>query len=197
MLKDDFEGYRATFKNNWAFQIKTILDNLGMTNVWVNQRCITPNLSEIKSRLVDQYTQQWAGSVQESSRLFYYNMYKTTFGFEDYLNKILDTIQRQRLTRFRLSSHKLAIETGRYNNKPKDLRKCIYCNMNAIETDYHFLLVCPIYIELRNKYFPRYYCRWPTIQKFKSIMSTQFSFKVCRFLTEAFSKRSNILQVQL
>ena len=36
------------------------------------------------------------------------------FGFEKYLDKIKNFEQRRTLTRFRISAHKLAIETGRY-----------------------------------------------------------------------------------
>ena len=45
---------------------------------------------------------------------------------------------------FKLSSHKLHIERGRYENVPRDERFCKFCNMSQIESEYHFLLVCPL-----------------------------------------------------
>ena len=57
------------------------------------------------------------------------------------------------LTRFRLSSHELHIERGRYENIPRDERICQCCNMSQIESEYHFLFVCPLYTELRIKIF--------------------------------------------
>ncbi len=48
------------------------------------------------------------------------------------------------LARFRISSHNLKIETGRYS-KPKledNLRKCIYCDSHETEDEEHFLNRC-------------------------------------------------------
>ena len=79
---------------------------------------------------------------------------------------------RTALTRFRLSSHDLLIETGRYTNIERNNRICINCEMNMIENEYHFLLMCPKYRELREKYIKRYYYTWPNIQKFTNLLCT-------------------------
>ena len=42
--------------------------------------------------------------------------------------------------------------------------------MNVVETEFHFLLVGQFYRELRKQYFSQYYCRWPSIHKFKQLM---------------------------
>jgi hypothetical protein len=47
---------------------------------------------------------------------------KNNFGFEKYLDKIKNFEQRRTLTRFRISTHKLAIETGRYKEIPLDIK---------------------------------------------------------------------------
>ena len=57
------------------------------------------------------------------------------------------------LTRFRLSSHAFHIERGRYENVPRDERFCKCCYMSQIESENHFLLVSPLYAELRRKFF--------------------------------------------
>ena len=59
-------------------------------------------------------------------------------------------VSRLSLSRFRLSSHNLSIETGRYNSVPKEERLCNFCNMQNTEDEFHFLLVCPHYTELRE-----------------------------------------------
>ena len=45
-----------------------------------------------------------------------------------------------------------------------------FCNGTYIENEYHFLLVCPLYRDLRIKYFKAYYCRWPTLNEFDDLM---------------------------
>lgn len=47
--------------------------------------------------------------------------------------------------------------------------------MSKIESEYHFLLVCPKFATLRRKYFPRYYCQWPTTNKFTSLLNSNNS----------------------
>jgi len=44
--------------------------------------------------------------------------------------------------------------------------------MNAIETEMHFLLISPNYTNLRRQFITPYYCRWPTVQKFETLMTT-------------------------
>ena len=100
-------------------------------------------------------------------------VYKCTFEFENYLNSIQIKKFRIALTKFRLSSHKLEIERGRYHNIPKENRKCKFCLMNTIENEYHFLLICPKYSELRKQYLNSYYCRWPTLNKFDRLLESK------------------------
>ena len=57
----------------------------------------------------------------------------------------------------RSSNHSLAIERGRHDNIEKMFRVCTYClntNTYIIEEDLHFVLMCPLYDNLRNRHFP-------------------------------------------
>ena len=49
-------------------------------------------------------------------------MYRTELQMENYLNNIYVEKYRITLTKFRLSSHDLAIEKDRYTNVERDLR---------------------------------------------------------------------------
>ena len=44
-----------------------------------------------------------------------------------------------------LSSHDLAIERGRYQNITRQERISNFCTGKLVESEYHFLLVCPLY----------------------------------------------------
>jgi hypothetical protein len=69
---------------------------------------------------------------------------------EAYLSCVHNTKHRTCITRFRISSHDLAIERGRYVHIDRNSRFCKSCNVNVIENEYNFLLVCPAYSDLRN-----------------------------------------------
>ena len=77
------------------------------------------------------------------------------------------------LSRIRMSSHKLHIEAGRWH-KPQSIslneRKCLNCN--NIEDEFHFILECTRYNEIRRKYIKKYFWRRPNIPKFIELMKT-------------------------
>ena len=47
-----------------------------------------------------------------------------------------------RYTKLRISSHKLPVESGRYNNIPFDKRTCKLCNLNEVGNEQHYLMQC-------------------------------------------------------
>ena len=127
----------------------------------------------IKQRLFDTYCQSWFESINNSDRLKTYAIFKQDFKISKHLDNILVSKFRTALTRFRTSAHSLFIETGRYDNTPRQNRICKSCNMGAIEMEYHFLLVCPKHRDLRKRYFKQYYCHWPDIRKFENLMKSE------------------------
>ena len=173
MLKTDAGNNISYNGANWASQIKTLLDELGLTYIWLQQDDITIPLSLIKQRILDSYKQSWYANINNSIRLQTYARYKHDFEFEDYLDFIQEKKYRIAFTKFRLSSHDLAIERGRFENIDRNDRLCRHCNLNMIESEYHFMLVCPLYRDLRKKYLKNFYCHWPTLNKFGDLMTTK------------------------
>ena len=158
---------------NWAFQVKNILDRLGLSNLWHLDSGTDISYDGIRNRLFDQYNQTLTTEINNSNRLRLYSKYKADNEQETYLNVIKNKSYMQALSRFRLSSHQLEIETGRYVGLDRDERLCRKCNTRMIEDEYHFLLICPHYNDIRRKYFSQYFCHWPNMTKFKQLMSSK------------------------
>ena len=57
-----------------------------------------------------------------------------------YLLKPIDDICKKYIARFRMSSHCLNIEHGRYRNELRENRLCTFCNQNDIEDEFYFIL---------------------------------------------------------
>ena len=172
LLYDDVLNGRTYNTSNWAYQVKHILDSLGFSHIWNNQAIDNITFQEIKQRLFDHANQDLMMSINTSPKLQSYCIFKENSQLEPYIDAIKQTKYRFALSRLRLSSHSLAIETGRYTGIPRSERICTFCNMNVVENEFHFLLSCPHYINLRRKYLPAYYCSWPSLHKLKSIFQT-------------------------
>ena len=107
LLKNDTNRNLSYNRLNWAFQIKGMLDQLGFSELWINQdNILTIRLNTIKQRLLDHYYQSWYSNINNSRRLNTYCIFKHTFNLEPYLDIITNKRFRIALSRFRLSSHK-------------------------------------------------------------------------------------------
>ena len=83
------------------------------------------------------------------------------------------------ITRFRVSAHTLLIEKGRYHNIERGKRICQMCDMNDVEYEYHFVLKCPLYINLRFLYIKTYYWFKPSVFKFVQLLSVLNRHELC------------------
>ena len=156
---------------------------------------INAQIKILIERVYDQYLQEWFRELNDMSKLSAYKSYKSQFYMEKYFECVTNESRRSKLTRLRCSSHNLEIETGRYNRIVRASRMCKCCNMNLVEDEFHFLLACPFYTDLRRKYFSAYFCRWPSKKKFVELMTASqkgIIKKIAAFIYEAMKKR-NIL----
>ena len=74
-----------------------------------------------------------------------YVTFKSHFYREKYLSIVTNYEQRRSITKFRISCHKLKVETGRYCGIPCEERICTSCSLNEVEDEIHFLFRCPKY----------------------------------------------------
>ena len=106
----------------------------------------------LRQRLIDMYIAEWCIDVNIKPSLILYKRLNTTFDRSCYLEQMNIPTYRNAVARLRLSSHQLLIETGRHRNIKREDRKCTLCNLNDIEDEFHFMLVCPFYQDLRHIY---------------------------------------------
>ena len=144
LLKDSQESPN---KINWATIVKHILEDTGFGLVWYAQGVENTNMfmSMFKQRVSDCYRQEWMEKINMSTRANTYKLFYE-FGFKTYLDSVEIKKFRIALTRLRVSSHRLEIETGRWH-KPLSIpigeRKCKSCLV--LEDELHFLLECQNY----------------------------------------------------
>ena len=142
-------------KSKWFFYIKRIVDEIGFSYIWINQvnerNCKQSIAKTFLQRLKDIYSQNSLRYINkdentDSGKMQFLRKIKDNYAFEPYLN-IQNSHHRKSISQIRLSSHRLAIETGRWQNILRENSK--YCTLNKIETENH-LFECDNYIEGRN-----------------------------------------------
>ena len=111
LLKSDCDRYPN--RKNWCTFLTELLCNLGFYQGWLFQDVGQPKifLLNVKHRLKDQFIQGWNGRIQESSRASLYR-HLASFKFQPYLDICNISKFRFALTRLRVSSHRLQIESG-------------------------------------------------------------------------------------
>jgi len=124
---------------NWCTLLKDLLCTLGMYDAWYFQDIGNTEyfLYIVKQRLCDQFVQNWQGPLEQSSRArFYKNI--SSFKLQPYLYTLF---QSYAMSKLRMSSHRLHIETGRWSkprttplNKRTQARSYLYAKYAAAYT---------------------------------------------------------------
>ena len=105
---------------------------------------------------------------------------------------------RNAISKLRMAFNRLEIEAGRWvrvkERVPVNERKCRLCNV--MEDEYHFVIECNRYNELRKKYIPKYYFQRPNMYKFVELVTTEnntlmkkfgsFVYQAFKLLSEMF-----------
>ena len=76
------------------------------------------------------------------------------------------------IAKLRLSSNQLCIETGRHRGIERTEGKCILCDLNDIEHEYHFVCICSVYYNLRRQYLQKYFYVRPSVYKFIALRNS-------------------------
>ena len=186
-------------KSNWVSQVKQLLEMTGFGHVWLNSGVENDKLFlfNFKQRLRDNFGQKVNLELQATSRVTFYVLYNDFFkNNTNYLDVVKRQQHRVALTRLRTSNYRLAVESGRWH-KPHVLplieRKCSSCEV--LEDEHNFLLVFPMYTELRRKYLPKYYHQHPNMLKFVELMSSKkFNIitKLANYTYKAFKIRNEV-----
>jgi hypothetical protein len=110
--------------------------------------------------------------IHESSKCTVYKHLIDTWSMQRYLCMPgIEASSRKAISKIRLSSHKLQIECGRYTKTVRSERSCPVCQSGIVEDEYHYLLVCPLYSELRLKFIKPYYFVRPSMWKLILLLS--------------------------
>lgn len=145
--------------HTWIKGVKKFLNNHNLEQIeHMSSREAIQHCSPI---LQDYEKQKWHenlwkdNGLQHGKKLRTYRKFKKSLSPEAYLNINIPKCQRAAYVKFRCGVLPLAIETGRYQDIPLESRICRVCNRNEVEDEEHFLLDCPLYLDLRKDSFDK------------------------------------------
>ena len=141
--------------------------------------------------------QQWSGYCASKPKLRTYVQFKSLLEPEKYLLSNYNHEILRLFACFRCCVLPLAIDEGRHHNIDPTERICKLCPRGQVEDEYHFLLVCPLYDNLRKQYLPEDVVRDPHFHKFLTLMGEKRSTKIlnlCNFVYKAFKLREESLR---
>ena len=173
---------------NWVSKIKSILNVNGFGHVWLNQGVASKRLflKAFEQRCKDIYTQEWRSQTESRRHSFYINI-KNFIVFERYIEMVEIFNYRRCISMIRTSSHSLNV-----NKKVADesLKLCHMCDLQQIEDEFHFCLVCPAYKLERESLVSSYYWCNPTLNKlYKLLSNVHDQINLAKLLFLCFKKR--------
>ena len=159
---------------NWAYKVKQLLCSTGFGDIWFDQGSADPFgfMHCFKERLIDMFNQGWNARLYESPRARFYRDVIKQNRFHRQLNMITSKPHRQAFARLIASSHRLRVETGRWERPvlPYEYRLCNNCN--KLDDEYHFLLECTLHNDIRHQYIPHFFTERPSIFKCVALLNS-------------------------
>ena len=135
-----------------VYNCKNILTDNGLPQAWDDEALNNRELAVLKEKLYRNYMENCLKEINDSQKnpkLRTYKLFKTEFKLENYLMHTKNINHVLALAKFRISSHNLRIETGRYTKPAKtpiNERICLFCSSQAIEDEIHFIISCTFYM---------------------------------------------------
>ena len=139
-------------------------------------------MAHFKCYSIENYKLLWKESIFNRPK---YRIFKKEFQYEIYFN-ILPIELAIPFFHFRSLNHKMPIEWGRFLGTVRDDRICELCSLHRLGDEYHYVLECTYFEDLRKVYLPKDLFARPNTVKFEHLMSssntdTRLLFNIAKF----------------
>ena len=142
----------------WSSEVKGILEQCDLGIMWSTKTPVgIPEkeiLKVVHNRLLNTYQSKWLNQINSMPKLRTYKYLKFEFETASFLQKPVSFKARSNIARLRSGTFPITVETGRYRGIPLESRLCPVCK-NGVETEEHFLTVCPAYTNERKQLYSK------------------------------------------
>ena len=196
LLCNDIQDDQDNVATNWASLVKTMLHKFGLGFLWYNQNYLrrddTYIINLFQQRIKDHFWQQINGNINNLSKNRLYTHLNIKCTNNNYLFTIKEKYIRFAITKIRIGSHNLMIERGRWSKLELIDRQCSTCF--KLEDEYHVIVECPLYHNIRKTFLPKYlYCNPSMFKLIEFIDSAKgielrnfgiYCHKICKYYNE-------------
>ena len=119
----------VTFRGtNWLSAVKIELFRLGLGYMWTEQNTLSfsKHFPVIKQKIIDTCVQGFIADINSSQRCVVYKHLIDHVTLQFFLCKPIPMHIKKYITKIRLSSHNLHVESGRTNNTPRAECTCFF-----------------------------------------------------------------------
>ena len=160
--------------SSWSETIHKILNSYGLPHLWENPELLfnLEGRGNLEAKSIEAHKSFWKKYIskiilQHEEKLWFKRMstkkehnklrnfitFKKTLKMEKYLSASNNPNGRIYHTSLRNGTNVLEIERGRWKHIPMEYRYCTLCDLKKVEDEKHFLLTCPLYNDLREKFY--------------------------------------------
>ena len=197
--------------SSWTNEIRNIFYSCGLNSIFDNNLpfSIRRTVDFIKGKFMADQADFLKGECEQQTKLRTFLKFKEFESIPAYVTKPLSFIQKKYLSKLRLGSLELKIETGRYSRPRLELheRLCPICTESRlqrslepeIETEIHFLFFCEHFENLRMCWMqkvtkPENFTNLDEGTRLKIVLNDPNNVKTtAQFLVDAFNMRRKML----
>ena len=158
-------------------KVYTLCNNSNLNELYSNDNSSTYT-KNIQLTIREELTSHRYNPIRNNTKLKFYSTFKNDCHTSDCLNIITNINNKNTLNKFRLSNHRLQIETGGHTvpKIPENLRTCLFCHLNEVEHELHFLFNCSLYDSLWSNFYRNITNRYPLFNNFNNNEKTLLIF---------------------
>ena len=145
-----------------------------------------------KKNIHNNFLKYWQQGICNQPKLEIYKLIKQDYTVSKYL-ELPEFRDRQRITKFITSTHCLEIEKGRHKKQQREERICRACDQEAIEDEYHFLVTCPVYHEIRGTHLTHIPTAGDRNMQIQEIFTANNPSDITQLLKAAFDLRDKLV----
>ncbi len=188
-----FEYDYKMCKKNWCNDMKKLFNILGKMSI-VEGKTLC-NVRELQICNHNIWKDKWKHNVPNKPKPRTYISFIEQYYTDDYVKLCIPI-----LAQIRFGILPLHIETGRVRGTALEERTCQICNSQSIEDEFHFILFCNQYNEMRINLFNSIKCKVETFEyldnreEFVHIMKYDWKC-LSKYTVKAWAKRNSKLNI--